>query len=111
MDGLYLLAHRKSSKTHASVCSMKTQHDYWQEDHDRTIKEMKKYSAWQVSSNTELPMNNITCLAGGEEMLRVSPEGFWVRGVKVEQDDTEAATVYNAFKAWMSWAQLNRDYK
>ena len=111
MDGLYLLAHRKSSKTHASVCSMKTQHDYWQEDHDRTIKEMKKYSAWQVSSNTELPMNNITCFAGGQEMLRVSPEGFWVRGVKVEQDDTEALSVYNAFKAWMSWAQLNRDYK
>jgi hypothetical protein len=56
-------------------------------------------------------MNNITCLAGGEEMLRVGPEGFWVRGVKVEQDDTEAATVYNAFKAWMAWAQLNRDYR
>jgi hypothetical protein len=34
-----------------------------------------------------------------------------VRGVKVEQDDTEAATVYNAFKAWMAWAQLNRDYR
>ena len=58
-----------------------------------------------------LPMNNITCLAGGEEMLRVGPDGFWVRGVKVEQDDREAETVYNAFKAWMSWAQLNKDYQ
>ena len=55
--------------------------------------------------------NTITCLAGGAEMLRVSPEGFWVRGVKVNQDDNEAATVYNAFKAWMSWAQLNKDYQ
>ena len=44
-------------------------------------------------------------------MLRVGPDGFWVRGVKVEQDDNEAATVYNAFKAWMSWAQLNKDYQ
>ena len=44
-------------------------------------------------------------------MLRVSPEGFWVRGVKVEQDDTEAQAVYNAFKSWMTWAQLNKDYK
>ena len=44
-------------------------------------------------------------------MLRVSPDGFWVRGVKVAQDDNEAATVYNAFKAWMAWAQLNRDYR
>jgi len=71
MDRLYLLAHKKTSKTHAAVHDMKTQHDYWQVDHDRTMEEMKKHSAWQASSNTELPMNNITCLAGGEEMLRV----------------------------------------
>jgi hypothetical protein len=55
--------------------------------------------------------NTITCLSGGEEMLRVSPDGFWVRGVKVAQDSNEAEAVYQAFKAWMSWAQLNRDYK
>jgi hypothetical protein len=57
------------------------------------------------------PTNTITCLAGGAEMLRVSPEGFWVRGVRVEQDDNEAQAVYNAFKAWMAWAQLNKDYQ
>ena len=50
-------------------------------------------------------------MAGGAEMLRVSPEGFWVRGQKVAQDDREAEIVYNAFKAWMTWAQLNKDYK
>ena len=66
---------------------------------------------WQAKSNTELPMNNIICLAGGAEMLRVGPDGFWVRGQKVKQDDTEAETVYNAFKAWMVWAQLNKDYQ
>ena len=52
--------------------------------------------------------NTITCLAGGEEMLRVGPEGFWVRGVKVEQDEGEAQAVYNAFKQWMAWTSLNR---
>ena len=57
------------------------------------------------------PTNTITCMAGGAEMLKVSPEGFWVRGVKVDQDDNEATTVYNAFKAWMIWAQLNKDYQ
>ena len=90
---------------------MKTQHDYWQEDHDRTMEEMRSdplYGA--VPPVAKLPMNTITCLAGGEEMLRVSPEGFWVRGVRVQQDDTEAQAVYNAFKAWMTWAQLNKDY-
>ena len=52
--------------------------------------------------------NTITCMAGGSEMLRVGPDGFWVRGVKVEQDDNEAKIVYNAFKEWMVWAQLTR---
>jgi hypothetical protein len=55
--------------------------------------------------------NTIRCLAGGEELLRCSPAGFWVRGKKVAQDDNEARAVYNAFKAWMTWAMLNKDYK
>jgi hypothetical protein len=55
--------------------------------------------------------NTIICLAGGAEMLRVSSDGFWVRGKKVEQDDNEADAVYNAFKAWMTWSQLNKDYQ
>jgi len=52
--------------------------------------------------------NTITCLAGSEEMLRIGPDGFWVRGVKVEQDDKEAETVYNAFKEFLTWSQLTR---
>jgi len=58
--------------------------------------------------NTHNP-NTISCRAGGDEMLRVGPDGFWVRGVKVEQDDKEAQIVYNAFKEWMIWAQLTRE--
>jgi len=111
MVSLCDMAHRKSPETCQTVHGMKTQHDYWQEDHDRVMADMKKHSAWQTSPNTELPTNNITCLAGGEEMLRVGPDGFWVRGIRVEQDDNEAQVVYNAFKAWMIWAQLNKDYQ
>ena len=33
------------------------------------------------------------------------------RFVKVEQDADEALKVYEGFKAWMTWAQLTRDYK
>jgi hypothetical protein len=54
--------------------------------------------------------NNITCMAGGEEMLRVGPDGFWVRGIKVEQNEGEAQAVYNAFKQWMAWASLEGKY-
>ena len=54
--------------------------------------------------------SNITCLAGGEEMLKIGPEGFWVRGVKVPQDEQEALAVYNAFKQWIAWASLEGQY-
>jgi len=54
--------------------------------------------------------NTIVCQAGGVEMLRVGPNGFWVRGQKVPQDDQEAQAVYNAFKQWMAWASLGGRY-
>ena len=51
----------------------------------------------------------ITMMASGaDEMIRVTKDGFWVRGVKVEQDEQEAETVYNAFKQWMAWAALTQ---
>jgi len=100
MDPLYQVAHPKSPKTHTPVCGMKTQRDYWQVAHDAVMEEMAREKS-----------NTITCLAGGEEMLRVTPDGFWVRGKQVAQDDNEAQAVYNAFKAWMTWAQLNKDYQ
>ena len=104
----------------------RTQRDYWQVAHDAVMEEMnKKHSDWQTDRlptdfytiqsgtgySTATEHNTITCLAGGAEMLRVTPEGFWVRGKKVKQDDNEAQAVYNAFKAWMTWATLNKDYK
>lgn len=45
-----------------------------------------------------------------EPILRISEDGFWVRGVKIEQDENEAATVYKAFKRWMVEAELRRPY-
>ena len=53
--------------------------------------------------------NNIVCNVGATEMLRVSEDGFYVRGVRVEADDQEAATVYNAFKEFLVWGRLHRD--
>lgn len=37
----------------------------------------------------------------GTEILGISPKGFYVRGVKVPQDDNEARAVYDAFIEWM----------
>lgn len=52
--------------------------------------------------------SNIVLNAGGTEMLKVAEDGFYVRGTKVPVDDKEAATVYNAFKQFLVWAELNR---
>lgn len=53
------------------------------------------------------PENNIILFSQGSEMLRVAEDGFYVRGVKIKQDDNEAEQVYNAFKQWLSWTVLN----
>ena len=52
--------------------------------------------------------NTVTFFCGGEEMLKFSDKGFWIHGKKVKQDDKEAESVYNAFKVWLTWQQLNR---
>lgn len=54
-----------------------------------------------------LGANDISLTAAGEEMLRVSQDGFYVRGVRVEADEKEAKAVYEAFKQWMTYAILN----
>ena len=52
----------------------------------------------------------IVCYAGQDEMLKICKDGFWVRGVKVPQDDKEAEIVYNSFLQWMSYMALTRNY-
>lgn len=45
---------------------------------------------------------------GSSEMLRIAQDGFYVRGVKVQQTDREAEIVYDNFRQWLMWSQLNR---
>lgn len=53
--------------------------------------------------------NSISLLtAGADEMIKITAEGFWVRGVRVPQDEKEAETVYNAFKQWLAWTSLQQ---
>jgi len=61
-----------------------------------------------IDPEYERRQNSLTMMAGGTEMLRVGPDGFYVRGVRVPADDKEAETVYNAFKQFLVWAELNR---
>jgi hypothetical protein len=55
------------------------------------------------------PANTITFTAGPTEMIRINESGFWVRGIRVTQDDKESQIVYNAFKQWLEWSILNKE--
>jgi hypothetical protein len=52
--------------------------------------------------------DSVTFQAGNENLLVITTDGFYVRGVKVPVDDKEAETVYNSFQQWLAWAQLQR---
>lgn len=63
-----------------------------------------------MNDDTEDNPNLISLNSNTTEMLRVAKDGFYVRGVKIEQDEKEAEKVYNAFHQWLTWATLNRTY-
>ena len=43
-------------------------------------------------------------------MLRIAKDGFYIRGIRINQDDKESEIVYNAFHRWLTWATLTKDY-
>jgi len=60
--------------------------------------------------NPNLESNSIYIHCASEEMLRIGPDGFYVRGVKLKQDDKEAELVYNAFREFLTYHALTRSY-
>lgn len=62
-----------------------------------------------VLSITAPPENNISMYAGANEILKITEEGFYVRGKKVEADEKEAAAVYKAFKEFLIHHALTRN--
>jgi hypothetical protein len=63
-----------------------------------------------VLSITAPPENNIAFHTGQSEMLKITENGFYVRGVKIEADKNEAAAVYRAFKQFLTHHALTKDY-
>lgn len=75
-----------------------------------TIQDSQPEVIMSMTSPTSTEPNNIIMNCASEEMLRVTPDGFYVRGKKIEQDDKEAALVYNAFKEFLVYHNLTRNY-
>jgi hypothetical protein len=61
-----------------------------------------------VSPELESRQSSLAMFVNGSEMMRVAQDGFYVRGIRVPADDREAETVYNAFKQFLVWAEINR---
>lgn len=55
------------------------------------------------------PESYITFITNQSELLKITEEGFFVRGKKVEADEQEAASVYRAFKEFLIWSALTRE--
>ena len=68
----------------------------------------KQREAQPVITMAAPPENSVVLHCSGTEMLKIAEDGFYVRGVKLEQDDKEIKEVYNAFKEWLTWSTLNR---
>jgi len=66
----------------------------------------------QAAPITHMEMKNTITFRSStnSEMLRISPDGFYIRGVKIPQDEYEAEMVYKTFHQWLTWATLNRTF-
>lgn len=53
---------------------------------------------------------SISLQTGTEEHLKITKTGFYVRGIPVKQDDKEAEIVYNAFREFLTYHALARNY-
>lgn len=85
----------------------------WKDDDDLYGIAVQPIPALTAEDIKRLTDSTITFNTGAlltQPMLTISEDGFYVRGVKVEQDEKEAATVYKAFKRWMVEAELRRDW-
>ena len=61
-------------------------------------------------NKSALKPNNLTMIVNDTEWIKISDEGFWVRGEKVEQGPEEARVVYEAFREFLMWNNLTRTY-
>jgi hypothetical protein len=63
-----------------------------------------------VLSVTSAPENNIVFYGGPSEILKITEDGFYVRGKRVPTDDKEAEAVYRAFKQFLVHHALTKEY-
>ena len=63
-----------------------------------------------VLSVSSPPENSIIFHGGPAEMLKITEDGFYVRGKKVPVDEEEGLAVYRAFKQFLVHHALTKDW-
>jgi hypothetical protein len=63
-----------------------------------------------VLSVTAPPENNIVLYASSAEILKITEDGFYVRGKKVPVDEEEGVAVYRAFKQFLVHHALTKEW-
>jgi len=82
------------------------QWDDWMEQYTGNI-DLSNIDIGPHYPDSSIGANDIKLTGGGEEMLRISQDGFYVNGVKVKQGKREAKAVYEAFRRWMTHAIMS----
>ena len=59
---------------------------------------------------TAPPENNIVFYGGKDDILKITEDGFYVRGKKVPVDEEEGLAVYRAFKQFLVHHALTKDW-
>ena len=54
-----------------------------------------------------IEFNNNPSMIIFDGILKISKEGFWIRGIKVEQNENEAELVYNEFLQYLQLGKKN----
>lgn len=63
-----------------------------------------------ILSITAPPENNIVFHSSNNEILKITEDGFYVRGKKVPVDEEEGLAVYRAFKQFLVHHALTKDW-
>ena len=88
-----------------TLSGLDVNYDKWLEDYIGNI-HIDDYD-YSLIGPPGLGANDIKLTGGGQEMLRIAEDGFYVNGVKVKQGKREAKAVYEAFKKWMTHAIMS----
>ena len=61
-----------------------------------------------IQLHTPIGAPSVSFHCSNDGMLKITSDAFYVRGQPVPIDAQEANTVYEAFRAWLTWTNMQR---